>query len=266
MQASDETAKTGEGGASPASVPASPAPDRRAQLLDAAARVFAAKGFHLATVDEVALEAQAAKGTVYNHFESKDALFLALFDAKLQELARLYAQAAGSEAPPLDKLRRLFALHVDYLRGEAALWRVLIGERPAGHASVAAVVAADLAGTVRAGANGEPAPAEEMKARKAFFRERIRPIVETVATILAEAQEAGQVRFPDLKLAARTMVGAIMMNAFHGEDADGEQLADMLADLFLYGVAGIRDASLPAPAADPGSGKPRQSENTVKKS
>jgi AcrR family transcriptional regulator len=55
----------------------------RAQLLDAAARVYARRGFESATLDEVAEEAGFTKGAVYDHFGSKENLLFALLDEHL---------------------------------------------------------------------------------------------------------------------------------------------------------------------------------------
>ena len=55
----------------------------RADLLDAAERVFSAKGFEGASVDDVATEAGYTKGAVYAHFGSKRDLFLAVARARL---------------------------------------------------------------------------------------------------------------------------------------------------------------------------------------
>ncbi len=57
----------------------------RAELLDAAAAVFANKGFHAASVDDVAEAAGYTKGAVYSNFESKESLFLELFDASAKQ-------------------------------------------------------------------------------------------------------------------------------------------------------------------------------------
>jgi AcrR family transcriptional regulator len=63
--------------------------ERRAQttqrLLDAAAEVFARRGFHAATVDDIAAAAGYTKGAVYANFAGKDALFLALLDRHLDD-------------------------------------------------------------------------------------------------------------------------------------------------------------------------------------
>ncbi len=57
----------------------------RTDLLAAAARVFSAKGFEGASVDDVAADAGYTKGAVYSHFGSKRDLFLAVARAQLDE-------------------------------------------------------------------------------------------------------------------------------------------------------------------------------------
>jgi AcrR family transcriptional regulator len=53
---------------------------RRSQILDAAAVVFAEKGFHRSTIKDVAKAAGVADGTIYNYFANKDALILGILD------------------------------------------------------------------------------------------------------------------------------------------------------------------------------------------
>jgi AcrR family transcriptional regulator len=53
---------------------------RRNQILDAATKVFAKKGFHRATIREVAKAADIADGTIYNYFKNKTALLLGILD------------------------------------------------------------------------------------------------------------------------------------------------------------------------------------------
>jgi len=57
--------------------------ETRQQLLDAGAIVFANNGLNGATVDKIAEEAGYTKGAFYAHFESKEGLFLSLFEAQL---------------------------------------------------------------------------------------------------------------------------------------------------------------------------------------
>ena len=63
--------------------------ETRARLLQAAARVYARRGFNGATLDEVAAEAGFTKGAVYGHFGSKENLLLALME---EHLARQIAE------------------------------------------------------------------------------------------------------------------------------------------------------------------------------
>lgn len=85
----------------------------RQDLLEAAAAVFARCGFHGASVDKVAAEGGYTKGAVYSNFGSKDELFLAVLESRMQAQAGMFtrledqAQAvAGTDlselVPPLD--------------------------------------------------------------------------------------------------------------------------------------------------------------------
>jgi AcrR family transcriptional regulator len=60
---------------------------RRDHILDAATRVFAAKGYNGATIRDIAQAAGVADGTIYNHFENKDALLFGILD-RLNETER----------------------------------------------------------------------------------------------------------------------------------------------------------------------------------
>src|SRR5437588_414214 len=72
----------------------------RVHLLEAAAEVFARRGFHGASVEEVADVAGYTKGAVYSNFASKDDLFLAVLEARQRAMVAflegLAARAAAS--------------------------------------------------------------------------------------------------------------------------------------------------------------------------
>jgi len=75
------------------------AEETRKQLLDAAAQVFGGRGYHAATVDEIVAKAALSKGTFYWHFESKEELFDALLEERLDRPARALMEVTRS-APP----------------------------------------------------------------------------------------------------------------------------------------------------------------------
>ena len=54
--------------------------NRKREIIDAAASLFAEKGFHRTTTKDIADAAQVSEGTLYNYFESKDDLLLGIMD------------------------------------------------------------------------------------------------------------------------------------------------------------------------------------------
>ncbi len=55
-----------------------PGEERKRQILDAAATVFASRGYHRARTSEIAQKAGVAEGTIYKHFRNKEDLLLSL--------------------------------------------------------------------------------------------------------------------------------------------------------------------------------------------
>lgn len=86
-----------------------PLATRREQILDAATIVFAEKGFHRATIREVARAAGVADGTIYNYFENKAALLLGLLE-RLNESERRGADfARGAEREAVNFMQAYIA-------------------------------------------------------------------------------------------------------------------------------------------------------------
>ncbi|WP_425147855.1 TetR/AcrR family transcriptional regulator [Deinococcus sp.] len=101
---------------------------RRTQILEAAAQVFASKGFHPSTIRDIARAAGIAEGTIYNYFDNKGALLLGLFDLMSQR-----ARAALTPAAPPADLRGLVRLYLSgplqaLSEGNAELFRVIVSE------------------------------------------------------------------------------------------------------------------------------------------
>jgi AcrR family transcriptional regulator len=91
----------------------------RRRLIDAAESVFARRGFHGASVEEIAREAGATTGALYSNFASKEELFLALFDETLATDVRGYSEAFETGATPEEKGR-----------AAADRWMQVLHERP----------------------------------------------------------------------------------------------------------------------------------------
>ncbi|MFE9675681.1 TetR/AcrR family transcriptional regulator [Streptomyces sp. NPDC006259] len=74
----------------------------RANLLDAAFQVFAAKGFGRVSIEEVCEAAGYSRGAFYSNFASLDELFFALYRQRADLIARQVADALAGEGPGLD--------------------------------------------------------------------------------------------------------------------------------------------------------------------
>jgi AcrR family transcriptional regulator len=61
--------------------------ERRQQILDAARKVFATRGYHEAKVEDIAAAARVAKGTVYLYFSDKRSIFAELIDDLFTRIA-----------------------------------------------------------------------------------------------------------------------------------------------------------------------------------
>src|SRR5213082_438073 len=86
--------------------------DKRTRIMDAAIKVFAERGFHSATVAEIARAAGVADGTIYLYFKGKDDLLLRLFDEKMTGLVAEVKAALAQERSAAEKLKRFIQLHL----------------------------------------------------------------------------------------------------------------------------------------------------------
>jgi AcrR family transcriptional regulator len=81
--------------------------DKRRQLLDAAVRVFARKGFHASRVGDIAEEAGVAHGLLYHYFTSKDEVLEAVFHENWSVLLERIANVEETDEPAADQLRHI---------------------------------------------------------------------------------------------------------------------------------------------------------------
>ncbi len=83
---------------------------RRNQILDAATKVFAEKGFHPTTIKDIAREAGIADGTIYNYFENKMALMLGILD-RMNESDRREVDLSQFTTGDLRSLMKAYLRH-----------------------------------------------------------------------------------------------------------------------------------------------------------
>ena len=84
--------------------------DKRRQLLDAAVRVFARKGFHASRVGDIAEEAGVAHGLLYHYFKSKDQVLEAVFHENWSILVARIESVEETDEPAADQIRHIAAI------------------------------------------------------------------------------------------------------------------------------------------------------------
>ncbi|MCL5960031.1 MAG: TetR/AcrR family transcriptional regulator [Chloroflexi bacterium] len=190
---------------------------RTSQILDAAARVFARKGFHRSTTKEIAAEAGVAEGTIYNYYNSKQDLIIAMV-AKLasESLFAIVARADTMDARTF--LTELLRDRLTLFDRNREIAQVIISEL---------MVDGDL--------------------RRRYFADVIAPLAQQMMAYYARRVEAGDFRRVDPRIVFPAMVGATFFTglAITGELplpseapalSSREEVIAELVDFFLHGI------------------------------
>jgi TetR/AcrR family transcriptional regulator, fatty acid metabolism regulator protein len=188
-------------------------PDKPQQIIEAAVRVFARKGYYNSRVSDIAREAGMAAGTIYLYFKTKDDILVTLFRDKMAEFVGALRKAIAEEPDATAKVRRLVWLHFSILE-----------KNP------------DLAEVVQV----------ELRQGQKFFRgassQEIGAYFALIGSVLEEGAAEGRFR-PDLpvKVATKMLFGAMDQVATSWVlGRRGYRLvdtADAVAQIFLQGVS-----------------------------
>ncbi|MGI6037221.1 MAG: TetR/AcrR family transcriptional regulator [Limnochordia bacterium] len=181
---------------------------RKETIFAAAQTVFAAQGYHQATMEEIAQEAGLAKGTLYLYFKSKQELCISLMVNKLEELRELCRVEAARGGHGLEKIQFIVRAMKEFSESNRDFLRMLF-------------------------AGGEEFR-QEMHRRTSVIGDEI---IRLITGILEKGIEAGELRDVNPRqgaLALAGMVSIIIFNWIQSEDAAIPD--DELVDLFAYGV------------------------------
>jgi AcrR family transcriptional regulator len=100
----------------------------RDRILDAALSVFATKGYHGATVDDIVRASATSKGAVYHHFPNKEAVFVALVDGFTERLAAAVAAAIADRQGALARVEGALGAALATFGDNERLARVILLE------------------------------------------------------------------------------------------------------------------------------------------
>jgi AcrR family transcriptional regulator len=186
---------------------------RRAQILNATTRVFAAKGFHRATIRDVAQAAGVADGTIYNYFGNKTDVLLGLLH-RLSAVEERPTDFAAAQGMRWDAFLRLYLAHrLSVLQADTDAFRAVLPEMLA-----------------------------DAPLRERYLAQGLAPALAVSAAYMAHLVEAGQIRPVDPALLSRIMAGTVLgllLLQLLGDPylpAHADAIPAALADLLIHGL------------------------------
>ena len=102
---------------------------RRADILSAAEKVFAAKGFFGSTMDEIAKRAEFGTGSLYKYFRGKKDLYFSLIDEKVGEVTRLLRAELGKDLSPIEKIESMLYLQLSFIQRDRDFFKIYVSDR-----------------------------------------------------------------------------------------------------------------------------------------
>ena len=100
----------------------------RREILDAAERVFAVRGYRAATMEEIARQSEFSVGSLYNFFANKDTLYEELMNSIGEAFLAEMAQRVLRLDSPMEALRALVELRLDFLDRHRGFFRMVLEE------------------------------------------------------------------------------------------------------------------------------------------
>ncbi|MGI9124821.1 MAG: TetR/AcrR family transcriptional regulator [Mycobacterium sp.] len=182
---------------------------REQQMLDAAVQMFSVNGFHETSMDVIAAQAQISKPMLYLYYGSKEELFGACLTRELGRFIEAVRADIDLKQSPHELLRRTILSVLTYIDANRASWIVLYTQATSSQA---------FAHTVREG------------------REKIIDLVARLLETGTRHPEPGT----DFHMMAVALVGAgeAVATRVSAGDADVDEAADMLINLFWRGLKG----------------------------
>ena len=157
--------------------------DRREQILDAAQKVFAQKGFDGASIKDLTKAARVSPGLLYWYFDGKSDLFASLVSERLVKLLGLLAEHLSFDLPPEESLPQFGCFYVELFEQgmNAALFKLVV-------------------------TNAQSFPPSVRKTQA----DRLNQMLDLVQGYFRHQIDAGRMHPCDTEMAARTFMGSLV--------------------------------------------------------
>lgn len=188
-------------------------PTARQRILAAARSQFADRGFHAATINEIAEQSQVNRALIFYYFESKESLYHETVRQAQQDCVERTRQALEEESDPVGQLRRIVAIYFEMFDQHSDVLRIIMREAM--------------------GIN---------EGRILSLAEIAQETLGPIKDLLSRGMKSGVFRPMDVDLAAISLMGIVQM-LFCRSRASGEPLIDgslleHTLGMYLHGIAG----------------------------
>lgn len=188
---------------------------KRELILEAALKQFAEVGYDKATMQSIAKRAGVGKGTTYEYFPSKEALFMEVISSRLNEILNMFKAQIQSPGPVREKIERLYAKYAELYDTETDLKKILSNDL--GHIP---------------------------KQYHDYFKKKHIELIEAIATVIHKGIEDGEIGRVDSNLAATVITASMSTLAVYAETSSDDISATIPAilDILFHGLAANRES------------------------
>lgn len=208
--------------------------ENRRFILQAAEKIFIKKGYRLATVDDIADEAQFSKATFYRYFKSKSDIVFEIiynsFEESYTGIKKIQMELLNAE----EKLKKMIGFIISIYHKKKNLSRVIFVEKAA------------MKKLFKKGSSFQDSHPDFHPILSPRLESKMRQISDTMSEIIQEGVEAGEFRNVDVRDASVVLGALIRGFYFRGPLREKKytirDTTELLYTFFLYGIKRIEKA------------------------
>jgi TetR/AcrR family transcriptional regulator len=178
-------------------------------IFDSAIKTFSDKGYNGATMDEIAMNAGVAKGTLYYHFRSKEEIFKYIIEEGMRIVRDEIQTAVKNEKDPVEKLREIFKGQLNLVHRNRDFFKV---------------IASQLWGK---------------EIRQLNLRDIMQKYISDIEVYVKEAMDAGKIKKGNSRLIAYSLLGNFFSSAIYQISTGEEQIEYTVQCVMDYILGGI---------------------------
>ena len=193
---------------------------RKDQILKAARKAFAEKGFQNATMNDIAEKAEFGKATLYFYFKGKEQIFLEIIKSSVEYLGRLIDELIVEDKDATSRLTDIVKAHLNYKDKNRDLFKILFSE-------------------------SHKLYSDEKENIKSRIKESRQGVIRSTAQIIEDGVKSGEFRDVDPDASAymfQGMINSVMFRWMREKRKEPMQdQASLIIDQFINGIGNRKE-------------------------